>query len=75
MRCLRRCSRSDALTEPVRLLQESLESFPRKLGELAHKTLSGVVAHEASYTKEIETQKATMLKRGGKGKAEASLPC
>ena len=75
MRCLRRCSRSDALTEPVRLLQETLESFPRKLGELAHKTLSGVEAHEASYTKEIETQKATLLKRGVKGKGEASLPC
>ncbi len=75
VRCLRRCSRSDAPPERVRLLQETLESFPRKLGELAHKTLSGVVAHGASYTKEIETQKATLLKRGGKGNGEASLPC
>ena len=74
MRCLRRCSRSDAPAEPLRLLQESLESFPRKLGEFAHKTLSGVVAHEASYTKEIETQKATLQKRGVKGKGDASLP-
>ena len=76
VRCLRRCSRSDALTERVHLLQETLESFHgRKLGELAQKTLSGVEAHGASYTKEIETQKATLLKRGGKGKGEASLPC
>ena len=74
MRCLSLCSRSDALTEPVRSLQEALESFPRKLGEFAHKTLSGVVAHEASYTKEIETQKATLQKRGVKGKGDASLP-
>ena len=75
MRSSCRCSRSDAPTERVHLLQESLESFPRKLGELAHKTLSGVEAHEASYKKEIETQKATLLKRGGKGNGEASLPC
>ena len=47
--------------------QETLESFPRKLGELAHKTVSGVEAHEASYTKEIETQKVTLVKRGVKG--------
>ena len=62
------------MTEPVRLLQETLESFPRKLGELAHKTLSGVVAHEASYMKEIETQRATLQKRGVNGKGDASLP-
>ena len=74
MRCLSLCSRSDALTEPVRLLQETLESFPRKLGELAHKTLSGVVAHEASYMREIETQTAALQKRGVKGKGDASLP-
>ena len=74
MRCLSRCSRSDVPTEPVRLLQEALESFPRKLGEPAHRTLSGVVAHEASYMKEIETQRAALQKRGVKGKGDSSLP-
>jgi hypothetical protein len=75
-RCLRRCFRSDALTKRVHLLQETLESFHgRKLGELAQKTLSGVEAHGASYTKEIETQKATLLERGIKGRGEDSLPC
>jgi hypothetical protein len=45
-------------------VQELLEAFPKRLGEQARKSQSGLLKHEAAYAKVIELQKSAFKKDG-----------
>ena len=45
-------------------MQELLEAFPKRLGEQARKSQSGLLKHEAAYAKVIELQKSAFKKDG-----------